>query len=352
MILSREPVATPATIEGLPRIDRYFPHCLFSAVEAVSRLLFGSGDFGKIYGRHSFQYAKPPGPIAYRDNGVELDLLIHREDVPDSELTSLVESIYAVRISGRRLSSAREHREYCLERLRRGLPVITDFDLRFIKERREYGKVSSPHIIVLTGYDPASGVLSGAEQMMGTLSIASEDFDACLRYKVSGEGGIDVFELSSDGRAERRLRRDEVMSQVDANVRNLGSAEPGLGLNALARFRDDIAAYVGSAAFDGRPFHVPGLWVFSHERHIERKWLKAARDTCGEGVRPILTELDATLERLFRAWLSTDYLLEKCLASDDGQSLRNLPSFIDPLLEDERKAADGWAQLSRQLAAG
>src|SRR5262245_14618057 len=91
------PAGSAHIIDGLPRIDRYFPQCWCAVVEAVSKLRFGIEDFGRVYGRHTFQYRRPKGPIAYRPNGVELDLEIHRVPLPEGELPSRIEDIYGIR---------------------------------------------------------------------------------------------------------------------------------------------------------------------------------------------------------------------------------------------------------------
>jgi len=188
-------------IDGFPRIDRYFPECRIAAIEACSRFLFGVEDFGKLYGRHTFRYVKPPGPITFRDNGVELDLEIHREPLPRTELDSLMRDVYGIRNELVRFVDFQEYRLFCIDSIASGVPVVTNFDLGFIKQRREYGKLKSAHAIVLVGYDAERRQLRVGEQMLGDTVVDFEDFERCFEHRVASDGSMYL-----EGRARRDAR--------------------------------------------------------------------------------------------------------------------------------------------------
>lgn len=336
---------------GFPRIDRYFPECMCAAIEAVARHRFGVHNFGKIYGYHSFRYTKENGPIRFRSNGVQLDLEIHRDLIPDGTLEGAIADIYGVRAEPRRFEDTQNHRSFCAAELRAGDALPIDFDLKFIKERREYGKVDNPHIIVLFDHDPATGTFTAAEQMIGTIQISAEDFERCIAEKIERAGFAEVWQVRNSGDSERSLRRDEVLAQIARNLANLTGSSPHLGLLALDRFCADITEYIRSPDFSA-PFSVPGLWVFSHERHITRKWLSSVRLLCSDAAQPVIDQLDASCEQLFKHWLAADYLIEKCLAANSGRALRSFPAYLGKIQAEERRATESWAELHQLMTAG
>jgi hypothetical protein len=336
------------TIAGLPRVDRYFPDCWCAVIEAVSRYHFGIDDFGKVYGRHGFHYQRPRANLGYRDNGVELDLEFSRSPVTTEELESSIESLYGIRTDMLTFDRLGALLDYCERSIAEGCPVVLDYDLGFIKQRREYQKVHGVHIVALYELALEERRMLAAEQMLGSIAIDFDDFESCFARRLALHGGMHVWRVSRSRSAERELERDEVRAQVLENVVNLTSTNRAFGLTALSAFRADLRAFLGSAEFQGRPFAIPGLWVFSHERHIERKWLAAVRRTCpGDGA--FFDEFDALLSNLFKGWLGTDYLLEKALLSGNGRGLRALTTFLDELAEAEARASEKWIELGRML---
>jgi hypothetical protein len=347
MSQAAQPLDLGARVVGVPRIDRYFPECRIAAIEAVSRFRFGIEDFGRIYGRHTFSYSKPAGPIVFRDNGVELDLNIHREPLGPRELDDLIEDIYGVRIEIVRFDELSKYRRFCEESIARGVPVVSNFDLGFIKQRREYGKLRTGHVIVLLGYDTGGGSWQAGEQMLGELTIDRSDFEACFEHRVVTDGAMMVWTLERGRDGGRDLSAEEVSARIRGNIENLTSSNESTGLAGLARFHADLTAYLQSAEFGGKPFAVPGLWVFSHERHIQRKWLAAVRGSFPSAA--VVDDLDSLLGSLFKRWLAADYLLEKCLMSGDGRALRGLASHLNEILREERLTLAAWQGLSKML---
>ena len=334
-----------AAITGFPRIDRYFPECRIAAIEAVSRFRFGIEDFGKAYGRYTFTYDAPPGPLAFRSNGIELDLYIHRDPLPDRELDLMLEDIYGVHNELVSFVEFEEYRRFCVENIAARLPVITSFDLGFIKERREYGKILVGHAIVLFAYDANSRQLRAGEQTLGYITVDFEDYERCFEQCVARDGAMFVWTVERQRSTERELSREEVSARIRANLDNLTSPHDGAGLLALNRFRKDLDAYFESPEFltAAKPFAIPGLWVFSHERHILRKWLRAVRPLCS--APEAVDRLDEVLGSLFNRWLSADYLIEKCLISGDGRPLKRLSSHLVEIAKEEQLALDGWRAL-------
>jgi hypothetical protein len=344
--------STPV-IEDFPRMDRYFPQCLIAGIEASSRFLFGVSDFGKIYGKHTFAYRRPPGPIEFRANGVELDLEIHRVVLTkiEVELASRIEDVFGIRTTETHFATCDGYLEFCKERFRQRVPVVSNFDLRFIKARREYEKVSLPHVIVLHGFDQQRQQFRADEQMLGPIVVEMSDLLGGVAQSMAQFGAMAVWELSRLRDTERQLERAEVSAQIETNIQNLEAADPLLGLNALSNFSQDLTGYLRGDSFHKKPFAIPGLWVFSHERHIERKWLSAVRALFPEHSSALFAEFDALLLKLFNRWLSTDYLLEKCLVSESPRALRGLPNYLAEILVDEKAALEKWKQLHALIRA-
>lgn len=337
-------------LAGFPRIDRYFPQCWCAAVEAAAKHSWGISDFGKIYGWHGFSYEAAPGTLSLKENGVELDVWFHRPPLAMSELEQRIADIYGIRADLEYFRDWSDYLEHCFGRLRAGVPVVTDFDLGFIEERREFGKVLSPHVVVLYGFDAETQRFSAAEQMIGTISIGLDTLARCFEHKLGTLPGTAVWTLSRCG-DERELQLEELRLQAQSNLNNLRSSSASLGLNALRRFHAALGEHVRQPSFDERPFSVPGLWVFSHERHVERKWLKSL---AAAGVRldaGFVQDMDAKLGQLFQRWLNVDYLLEKCLMAESGKALRSLPDHLAPIIAAEQGVTESWAAIFEALPA-
>lgn len=331
-------------VAGLPRIDRFFPQCRFAALEAVAKLRFGIGGFDKVYGRHTFEYQRPAQPISFSSNGVELCLSFYRVEVPDLALEQVIEEVYGIQTRLCTFDAFDRYWAFCSQQLAMATPVTTDFDLFFIKGRREYGVLSSSHVINLYGYRPEAREVLASEQMLGEIVIDAEDFRRCFDHKVSTEGPVRVWELHRTRDGERDLSQEQAVAQVRDNLENLRSPGRSAGIAALRAFRDDMAEFVDNAGA-AQPFSVPGIWVFSHERHMERKWLRSIAPLLGSTGRDTLMEFDKVLESLFKRWLSVDYLIEKSLASRDGGALKALPRYLDELIPTETRAMELWEGL-------
>lgn len=317
----------------------------------MATFLYGTSNFGKIYGGHTFEYRRPPGPTARKANGIELDLEISREPLPENALEDRIAAIYGVRAEMALYTDFDVYWEICMRALTDRVPVIIEFDLRFIKGRREYGKLDNPHAIVLCGYDPRAQVFTAAEQMVGTISVTLDDFRNCFRHITARRtGGVRVLTVTRVNATERALRREEVLEQIDANIENLTSSNEKHGFKAIARFRADIEEYVRSKAFQGQPFAIPGLWVFSHERHILRKWLKAIEHLVPERGLRVIEDFDVLLSRTFKRWLNTDFLIEKCLITGNGSPLASIPKYLDLVLPDEAEALERWLELQKLVS--
>lgn len=336
-------------LAGFPRIDRYFPHCRVAALEAAARFRFGIADFGKLYGRHTFAYRRPEGPIRFRENGVELDLELHREPVPEDELDAAIAYLYGLSCPVHAFNRFDAYLDFCRGRLAHGIPVVTNFDLMFIRNRREYGRVSNPHTIVLIGHDAGSGGFHAAEQMLDRTFVPLEDLTRCFEYQLEVRSKLEIWELTRDGEG-RELRRDDALQRIRANLENLKSSDDRRGLLALTRFEQELSEFLDSASYAGQPFSIPGIWVFSHERNIERKWLAAIAPLCPTAAHGLLDEFNELLKQSFNHWLSLDYLLEKCLAANDGRALRSLPKYLAAIDADERRAVTLWNALDDELA--
>jgi hypothetical protein len=346
-----EPIAPHdwGKVEGFPRIDRYFPDCWCATVEAAARHQFQIDDFGKIYGFHSFRYRRPEGPIRFRPNGVELDLELHRAPLSPAQMNASLEDIYGVRTAIVPFADLAHYWEYCRESIGHDVPIVSDFNLKFMQARREYGKVDTPHVIALCGYDPATRSLLAAEQMIGATTISTADFVRCFENTTATAGVMRVWQVTRLPQPERALGRLDVMVRLEENLQNLDATDSTLGLGALRRCRDDVAQYLEGPAFENRPFSVPGLWVFSHERHIQKKWLCSVAALYPNCER-LMSELDELLSQAFQTWLSTDFLLEKCLASKNGKALRAFPKYLTQALAVEERLRDGWRELYEVLA--
>jgi len=159
-----------------------------------------------------------------------------------------------------------------------------------------------------------------------------------------------IWKVERGATPERELSRVEAAARIGANLDNLTSSDVGLGLSALTRFRADLDAYLSGPDFRGKPFAIPGLWVFSHERHIQRKWLKSIGPLCSDPSP--LGELDQILGKLFKRWLNADYLIEKCLMSGDGRALRGLSTHLSEIVNDEARAVESWHGISALIQAG
>lgn len=333
-------------IESVPRIEKYFPECFPAAIEAVCKFRFGVGDFGKIYGRHSFRYQRPSEKLRFKENGVELDIDFSCIPFQPADFCRKIEELYAVRVSQLDFESLEEFSDYCVKSIKMNTPVICDFSLGFIKGRREYGKVYTAHIVILYGYEPEASRYLALEQMLGTTTISGKDFQDNFEYFRSGSSKLSAYSLTAAGSKGRELERAEVLSEIEMNLENLRSESDDFGLRAINRLRNDLVEHFKTETYREKSFSIPGVWVFSHERHVLRNWLKATMHLTSPRIAgSFFQEFDALFARLFNGWLSFDFMMEKSLVTGNAKVLGKLPTYLDTLLQDESEAIPNWEKL-------
>jgi hypothetical protein len=333
-----------------PKMDRFFPNCFYSAIEARLKHAGKFDSIKKIFPWHSFKYLAPPkGRIEFLGNGPELNAALSPEYDEDEMKTNL-ERFYGVKIGCAGHTCLQEWKRNIIATLERDEPVILLFSMGYIKEMRQYKRTFGEHIIIIDGYDSTTGSFSGKEQGAGDIEIAESDMEDCFRYLAGSFSSAAIFFISPESTyAERPIEVLEVESAIDRNLSNLTSQHPNLGLKGLELFNQHLREYLESNPEKMAPFSIPGLWQFSHERKALQVWIDKVDRDISLPEAAVVDQFKDHMERCFKQWIAIDFLIEKCIIGNRPKQLLDLPTLFDRLIELEHQSIARWASLKDAL---
>jgi hypothetical protein len=319
-----------------PRIDRYYPNCFVSTAEAYCRYVYGIEGFSRTYANHTIAYRNPHHPIQYASNGVELDLNFSRTPWTMESLFASVEEFYGIRVEETSHARFDDFRRILTEKLASGEPVICDFNLGHMRQRREFQKVFQRHMVCIVGNSSPGGAYLAEDQTMGSISIDAEDLENCFNYNLEAYKNFRTYRPIQAAGQGRSLNRGDFLAVAELNIKNMCERDPSLGLNGFRTFLEELKSFLKSDRFKS-PFSIPGFWIFSHERHTVARYLGVLQSDLGLGQESSsVLELQSALETLFKKWFAVDMAIEKSLVTGNpADSARIIPMMeqIYPLEE-------------------
>lgn len=343
-------------LNGFPIIDRYFPDCIYGCVEAVLRYKSAGCDLSPFFFDHQFHY-KSNGKIEF-DGSLNLNINFSTvakksfEEYRDSiEKTAIrIASIYGFYLKANRGFEVDQVIPFLLQSLYRNDPPILMFDLFHIKARREYKAVLQCHAVCIRGFDMDRKCVLAAEQMLGHIEIDFEDFLDCLQRQ-RREEEILIYQLSPhEGERQSFPVLDQIRRKLNATVLNLQSPSEKEGIAGFGNFLSDIRGAMPILAKERRPFYIPGIWRFSHQRAIVERCLEipALRLQLEKG-RFDIRGFTEFIARLKNRWFSFDMRTEMAIAKKDWELGFRSIDTLEALLEMERPAYEWYRAMESAM---
>jgi hypothetical protein len=326
-------------LTNVPTLDRFFPHCTLGLVEFFARAQWELPDLKKIWFASTFEYKRASAPSWLAANQIELAGRIKYAGDVEARSFLQLDEYYGITIESLVFSDYSKLFDHVHECLQRKAPVITSFDMSLLQGERRAKGLFQPHMVSVVGWDAHQGVLKLVEQVKGKLAIPCSQFEESFKRYTEHRKEVCVLRCSRrPGHVTLPLRRDVVHAQINQALQNLYSDAANLGLNALTLLAADV---VTAAQAEKKAFVIPGLWVFSHDRHALLKGLPYWRQA-GIAKDDQLTSLHSVLDAAFQAWFEIDMMIERALYEQD-------PGMMNSIAEAIRQVSGIEAQLAALL---
>lgn len=322
-------------LDAVPKLDRFFPDCTLGLVEFFAKAEWSLRDLKKIWFGSTFEYQKAVPQPRLAANGIELDVRFTTAgDVRGQGFQKLGE-LYGIQVVERPFDSFSALLAELHARLRSGKPVLTYIDMSFLQGEQRAKGLFQPHSVAAVGWNASEQTLSIVDQVRGKVAVSFAQYEESFgRYR---ERNLD-FCILDCVRPEARdvpLGRSSLHAQVRAAVANLSSADARFGLRALRALTDDVSAASETVQ---RPFAIPGLWIFSHDRHALREavpyWREAeAADDA------TLRALHEALGQAFGEWFQIDMTIERSLYEQDAARMRKVADGLRAVYRTEERLA-------------
>lgn len=328
----------------LPRLDRFFPNCLLGAVELVARFSFGFADIKKCWFGNTIVYSAPTsGWVAA--NGFEFTGRIAVAQEAHCRALARLEEYYGIQIAAERLASVEDALDSIYACLDSGKPAISSFELSLLDSRRPQGQFR-PHYSVVGGIDFDRGFLRVLDSAQGEHQITFDRFALGFERYTQHDMAFEIVRPACESPgSSRSLQRSQAGADVARSLENLESDDPTRGLSALRRCIVDVER---AHADLGRPFYVPGLWIFSHDRNCFRRALPYWREAALVPPR-LLERLDGQLTRAFEIWFQADMTIERSITEGDGAQMREVPRILQRVVPIEVEISESLRSMLRYL---
>jgi hypothetical protein len=339
-------VKRPVVLQGLPRLDRFFPHCLLGLIELVARTSYQLNDIKMCWSAHTIEYEPVRRERWLRDNELHLSADIGVDQGAYRRALRRLESHYQISVIEKVPGSLEDLVETIWSSLMRGVPAITSLDMGFFHGSRRSRGALDAHVIGVTAFDPGRGLFRVVDQVKGDFEVTLDDYAASFeRHRSCGREFTVVECQRTPGMTVRPLDRATIAADVRRTLDNLESDDPTCGLSALRQLQADVVA-----AHDvlQAPFLIPGLWTLSHDRYCSRKMLTYWRQVAPEA-DDLLSKLDIQLRRTFELWFMADATVEHGVRADDSSAMAKLAALLDQVSVAEQASAQVFHSLLARL---
>ncbi len=332
----------PLEVQGLLKLDRFFPDCALGLIELTARLRFGIPDLKKVWFGNTFEYKAPRGPSWLASDGVtlagSLSVLGGTRDLAIERL----EKLYGISVERRHFAVLDDLVEAVESELASGAPAMVMLDKTLLLKTGGAESEPEPHIVAVVGIDGARRQLRVLEQVRGEISLEFSEFEESFRRFRAVQRDVILLGCSRvEGHQELPLEATALHGWIHRTLENLRSADPTYGLSALKESAFDFAKIV---ELEKRPFRIPGQWIFSHERHTLRAALPHW-ERCGVLNGTTSRALNEALKMSFAHWFQLDMTIERAIHEQDLNSMRTASALLFDALPREERIADIFESL-------
>jgi hypothetical protein len=339
---------TGIPIEDYPPIRRYFPDCFWSTIESALKFQYQHREFDRVFGFHTFHYQRGQD-INVDPQTTDLNLYFGRDESWLPHIPKFVKRHHRVKIKQKKARSIKDFQKILREKLERREPVVSDFNLGFIRESRKYGQSYEHHYIAIIAIEEGTGTMIAAEQDYNIINIPHDDFIAGLERNIRQFRCVNYYVATPKHPTPAPIKKKTARLIVDHNLGNLNSNDGNSGLQALDLFRADLEAFV-SDYHHQQPFHIPGLWSHGHERFMLGPFIKAIVEDLNLDVPgDFIPNTEALFDDLHKKWFAIDMLIEKNYIRFKKKNLDRIVAILSDISRLEARAADLWGQIKNRL---
>ncbi|WP_340677484.1 hypothetical protein [Paraglaciecola sp.] len=334
-----------------PLTESYLPDCLFIALEQQANTVFNIPDFNRLFGEHSFHFMPKKrekldihfGRYEYDDYYSVVDGYI------SGYIANKLCTLYGLKVGVTSYAKITAFTEYLIEAFNQKKSIICEYSARCIPERVEdYQKHYGYHIAIFRGYnlDKQTFIIDDVQKC--GMEVSLEDFIHSFDDILSQEGAVNIFTLEKVEHGQQYLSSQLALEEIQRNIDGIYSNEPYVGLNAIEKFMQHIL-YLPSVS---GPYIVPGVWIFSLQRHSCIAWLTALqKDFPQFNIDVICQKMKQDLFVLAKKWKELEYLMIL-----SAKSLKITGSSIYQRFEElfvlEKEIVPLWRELQATLSGG
>lgn len=299
-------------LRGLPRLDRFFPSCGLGVVELTARARFDVTDIKPCWFASGFEYRRPDEllSLAPREGG-ELPVHLGVGGGPGRRAWQLLENLYGISVEKQTLATFDAFARWITDSLERDMPALVLMDQSFLPGRARWEGAYSPHMVAVTGVDSHRRSLLITEQVLGRIEWMADDVVSSFERVSDNAENFALGCRKTGPTVSSLVGPRDIIGHLDGCLRNRQSTEPLIGLNGLRLFASDLMHVYET--FQGS-FSIPGMWIFSHDRHAFRRTLMYWRQAL-PSQRAMLNQLDAHLGLCFEEWFAVDMCVESSVRS-------------------------------------
>lgn len=152
-------------------------------------------------------------------------------------------------------------------------PVLCDFDMGYIPSRHQYKIIRGyEHVVFFTQFDQNTQQLLLCDQDELKDPVPLADVEACFDSMLKMKGTFNCYQAKATIKKSQFLSPSDIRNDVRANVDNLTTTNPKLGMQAVNRYLESMKQVKPL----NTPFYVFGHWVFALQRNMQVRWCDLA----------------------------------------------------------------------------
>lgn len=206
-------------IKTLQKIRRFYPDCFTAVFEAAGKIQFNKTELNNLYGMHTFYYEKQSNKILYDKDGINVNVYFGRDPNIINEVRRRITTIGGIAVKEKKINDFNSLLYKIQNVLSDNKPLVCDFSLGFIKERREFGKVFTPHEICIVGIDQNNEEIFALEQILGLIKIHFNEMKKNVDYYKNN--GVSIFEMS-EVKPQYNYPNEIALNDIEYSIKKFG----------------------------------------------------------------------------------------------------------------------------------
>jgi len=332
----------------------FFPICSYPLFEAVLLADNKIDGLDYLYLNNSFFYEKN-GLIENLDSELNIsfgiDKKFHKEVFNSGEnnlsgyLPDRLLKLYGVKILYKEHNNFNDFKDFIIQQLNKGIPVICEYNLMFTPTKVQYGKKSGFHSILITDYDFDKEEFNCVEAAVNPFfKIKLSDLEHCFKYHLDMNSNTKTYEVVKIENEKSDFKK--VFFDDLSTICN----EKNNTLNVLNLFISDLFYYLDNKK-DTKGFTIKDLCSISLEKKTSIRYLeKCLQDiSFSESDKEEVEELKNNISNLADLWVNVGFLLEKSLYMKEWKYTEKLKQKLTEIQELELENYKNWNKVKEVM---